>query len=129
MDIVLTTCTARKRPFPRLMRAEERYLGPRVDWCQAWAKASARPLYFFSGLYGVIPGHALLPWYDQVLVRARNSELERLGILRMRNAGIRTALLVLQVRETPGWAPYWETIEAIFLKAHIPTEVMLTELD
>jgi hypothetical protein len=129
MDILLTTCTARKRPVIGLIPAEYRYLGPRVEWCKTEAARANRALYFFSGLYGIISGDALIPWYDRVLPNGPHPELERSGMRRLMRANIRSVVLVLRPRETPGWAPYWETIESILRKADMPREVWLTELE
>ncbi len=106
MRIFLTTCTADKDPRPQPLRADRRYRGARVVAARERATDMGVPLFFLSGVFGLVPAAGELPWYDHALqpdevdglVGPLTAELLRLGVVEI--------VALMMVPSEPGWAPY-----------------------
>ena len=116
MEILLTTCTAEKSTAPGSIAACERYLGDRV----ARAMADSRPLYFLSGRYGLLEGREPIPWYDEALRPEAVAALVPRVVATLRSAGVTEIRFLAEDRSAPGWAPYWDVVEASAAEAGIP---------
>lgn len=112
MHVVLTTCTPDKAQDPGLLPAVERYRGPWVDKALARSRDSGCPLFFLSGVYGIIPADEPLPLYDHALQPEEVDTLVIRATAQLQSHGITTITALLRPPATPGWAPYHQVLEA-----------------
>lgn len=110
MHVLLTTCTADKDPTAGLLPAGQRYRGPRVDGATGESSRTGLPLVFLSGVYGLLPADQPIPWYDHALQAHEVEAATAKVVEQLQVRGITQVTAILQPRDTPGWAPYWDVL-------------------
>jgi hypothetical protein len=129
MHILLTTCTARKRPEPGPLPAGERYLDPRIDAARSRARQRGLPLFIFSGVYGLLGDADPVPWYDHALQPTEVPDRAQALAATLRQRGIGTVTALLEARDQPGWAPYHDALSMGCQQAGVRLELELWSSD
>jgi hypothetical protein len=111
MKVYLTTCCKEKRPDEDLLPAKERYQSPRVRYVVAESERIGIPLLFFSGKYGILGAHDLIPWYAKQLMAEDVEGMVPVAIAQLRERGITEINLFGRPRERPSWIPYYAVID------------------
>ena len=125
--MILTTCTARKSDAPGRIPARARYRGARVEAAAALARARGRPLVFLSGVYGVLPASAPIPWYDHALQPGEVAAMTPTVARQLTDQGIARVLALMCPPDWPGWAPYHRLLGGACAAAGVALEVAWTD--
>lgn len=120
---VVTTCCAEKRPDREPLPAIERYLAPRIAAVRDQARAAGLPFYILSGEFGLLAGHAPIPWYDHALEPEEVEALTERVVLQLARAGVTRVEFHARPRDVPGWAPYHEVMERACHRTRLPLAV------
>lgn len=106
---ICTICSRAKDPIEELLPAHSRYLGSHIAKVALEAAQLEVPFYILSGVYGLIGGDRLIPYYERSLKRDRvgllgeiiSDQLKRIGAKRM----------YAYIKRKPEWKPYLDALQ------------------
>lgn len=124
--VFLTTCTAEKSSASGAIPAHTRYRGARIAQAKARAAQAGMPLFFLSGVYGVIHADHPLEWYDHALQPHEVDGMVAPVVTQLRQLGIDHIHALLCPITTPGWAPYHRLLTAACQRAGVTVTVVET---
>ena len=125
MHVIVTTCTAEKRPDRGVLPAGVRYLGARIDHARQCARQQGRPLFIFSGVYGLLAESDPVVWYDHALQPEEVASAAQDLAASLMKAGVRQITAIVEARDAPGWAPYHDVLEQGSRSAGVTVQVEL----
>jgi hypothetical protein len=127
MKYYCTICSKEKRNDKELLPAIERYLSPRVKSIYKKASLEKVKLLIFSGEYGFLYPHSLIPFYDHLLLK---DEVESfLPILRKQNFFLEITELecFMERMSVPGWEPYYTILKRFAEEENVKISFSLYE--
>ncbi len=110
MHYICTICSKDKRKDLELLPAIERYSSSRIKNCYRKSINQGYKLLIFSGEYGFLYPHNLIPFYDHLLKKEEIDCL--LPILKKQNKFLNITSIdcVMEPIKTFGWEPYYEIL-------------------
>ncbi len=111
MHYICTICSKEKREDLKLLPAIERYTSSRIKNCYKRSINQGCKFLIFSGEYGFLYPHNLIPFYDHLLKKEEIDYL--LPILKEQNKFFNITSLdcIMESRGKPGWESYYEILE------------------
>ena len=107
MKILSTYCSAEKQTDVGNVPATSRYISKRIDWVAKQSEKENRPLFIFSGKYGIIPATYLIPYYDHLLTKEEVSAHAKKVASQIKEHGItRITFYTRSLQQDPNLAPY-----------------------
>ncbi len=129
MEYLCTTCCKAKREDDKLLPATQRYISERIEFVSDDSKRLKKPFIILSGKYGLIDSDLKIPWYDQKLEPENVADMVPILINQLAEKGVSKIIFYGKSPTTPGWKPYYDTLEQACDQLGIPIAYQIVDLE
>ncbi len=124
---LITTCCKEKDKAPGLLPAHRRYRSRRIQQVYQTSQEQGQPMLILSGKFGQLKPNEAIPWYDHPLKMEEVTHLIPKIITILKAEDVTQVSFICRPYQTPGWAPYHETLSAACQALNIPLRQVLWE--